>query len=141
MELKPGLQKLTRLDSARTDTGGGNDRINHAHAGSRRRDVSEPLAQKVSGSWVRGEPGLWTVKLGRGVKVEESKKHEVGAADGKFPRLLPPCDATRRDAVKFDKGEKIVHRLKCWRFGGSTQVLVCFFFVLFSFQSVCGENQ
>lgn len=81
----------------RTDTGGGNDRINNAHAGSRRRDVSEPLAQKVSGSWVRTEPGLWTVKLGLGVKVEESNKHEAAAENGKFPR---------RYTVKLDKREK-----------------------------------
>lgn len=90
MELKtwPAKTDVPRL-RARTDTSGGNDQIKHAHAGSRRRDVSEPLAQKVSGSWVHTEPGLWTVKLGRGVKVEESNKHEVGAENGKFPR--PNC--------------------------------------------------
>lgn len=40
------------------------------------------------------EPGLWTVKLDRGVKVEESNKHEVGAESRNFSRLSPLCDCT-----------------------------------------------
>lgn len=124
MELKtwPAKTDAPRL-RARTDTSGGNDQIKHAHAGSRRRDVSEPLAQKVSGSWVHTEPGLWTVKLGRGVKVEESNKHEVGAENGKFPR--PDC--TLSNLIKEKK--LFTNR----SVGGSealTQVLV-FIFLLF----------
>lgn len=112
MELKTWpAKKPTRLVSVRTDTGGGNDRITHAHAGSRRRDVGEPLAQKVSGSWFRAQPGLGTVKLGRGVKVEESNKHEVGAENVPSPAASP-----RRYTVKLDKGENIVHQQKCRRF-------------------------
>lgn len=131
MELKtwPAKTDAPRL-RARTDTSGGNDQIKHAHAGSRRRDVSEPLVQKVSGSWVHTEPGLWTVKLGRGVKVEESNKHEVGAENGKFP-------SPRLYTVKLDKGEKNcspTEVLEVWRLRLKFWFsFFCCFFFLFCF--------
>lgn len=108
-------------------TDGRNDQIKHAHAGSRRRDVSEPLAQKVSGSWVHTELGLWTVKLGRGVKVEESNKHEVGAENGKPPPPSPRPNCTLSNLIKE---KKIVHRQKSWRLGSSNSSFVFHFLLL-----------
>lgn len=110
---------------ARTHTGGGNEQIKHAHAGSRRRrDVSEPLAHTVSGSWVQTESGLWTVKLGRGVKVEESNKHEVGAGNDKFTR--PDCTLSNLIREKKLFTSRSVGGLEA-----VIQVLVFIFFFLF----------